>query len=191
MVRKLYYFLLQYPSSVEIDKKQEVLTHLSIEHWIQHDLFSLNWWILFLATTIPYFIWWKAVDKSRFFEMFSYCMLCSTLCMLLDIIGTESMLWHYPDKLLPIITPLIPANLVIIPISATLVYQYFTRWSYFLVATIGWSILFAYIIEPLFILRKMFELSEQWSHTKSFIGFIILGIILKTVFDKIKSHLPS
>jgi len=186
----LYFFILQYPSSLEIDKEQEKLTHLSIEHWLQHDLFSLNWWILFLATTIPYFIWWKVVDKNRFFEMFSYGMLCSTICMLLDIIGTEYMLWHYPDKLLPIITPLIPANLVIIPISATLVYQYFTKWKYFLVATLGWSILFSYIIEPLFMLRKMFVLGEHWSHTKSFIGFIILGTILKTVFEMIKKRLP-
>lgn len=186
----MYYFLLHFPSNIEIDKEKEKLSHLSIEHWLQHDLLSFNWWILFLATIIPYFIWWKVVDKNRFFELFSYGMFCATICMLLDIIGTEFMLWSYPDKLLPIITPLIPANLVVIPISAMLVYQYFGKWKCFLLATIGWSILFSYIIEPLFILRKMFVMGDHWSHTKSFVGFIILAIFLKTVFEKIMKDLP-
>lgn len=187
----MYFFLLHIPSNVEIDKEKEKLTHLSIDHWLQHDLFSFNWWILFLATIIPYFIFWRVVDRNRFFEVFSYGMFCASLCMLLDIIGTEMLLWSYPDKLIPIITPLIPANMVIIPISAMLVYQYFSTWKTFLIATLGWSILFAYIIEPLFMLRNMFVLGEHWSHTKSFIGFIILGILLKTFFENIKKHVPK
>ncbi|MCF2650692.1 hypothetical protein I6E62_21930 [Niallia circulans] len=185
----MYFFLLNFPSNVEIDKEKEKLFHLSFDHWLQHDLFSFNWWILFLSTIIPYFIFWKVVDKNRFFEVFSYGMVCATLCMLLDIMGTEMLLWSYPDKLLPIITPLIPANLVVIPITAMLVYQYFSTWKNFLFATLCWSILFSYIIEPLFMLRKMFVLGEDWSHTKSFIGFIVLGIFLKAVFETIKKHL--
>ncbi|WP_400247735.1 CBO0543 family protein [Niallia sp. JL1B1071] len=184
----MYFFLLHIPSNVEIDKEKEKLFHLSIDHWLQHDLFSINWWILLLATIIPYFIWWRVVDKNRFFEVFSYGMFCATLCMLLDIIGTEMLLWNYPDKLLPLITPLIPANLVVIPITAMLVYQYFSTWKYFLLATLGWSTLFSYIIEPLFMLRKMFVLGENWSHAKSFIGFIFLGLLLKAVFENIKKH---
>lgn len=187
----MFSFILHYPSNIEIEQEKEKLTHLSIDHWYQHDFLSTNWWILFLATIIPYFIWWKLVDKNRFFEIFSYGMVCATFCMLLDVIGTEFMLWSYPDKIIPIITPLIPANLVIIPISAMIVYQYFSIWKHFMLATLGWSILFSYIIEPLFILRKMFELGEHWSHTRSFIGFIILGFILKSIFEKIKKSLPK
>lgn len=187
----MYSLILHLPTNMEINKAKEKLYHLSIDHWFQHDLFSPNWWILFFATIIPYFIWWRLVDKNRFFEIFSYGMVCATISMLLDIIGTELMLWSYPDKLIPIITPLIPANLVVIPITAMLVYQHFSNWHKFLVATLGWSILFSYIIEPLFMLRKMFILGEHWSHTKSFVGFIILGIMLKTLFEKIKKHLPS
>lgn len=189
MVRYMNFFLLHIPSNVEIDNEKEKLFHLSIEHWFQHDLFSFNWWILFLSTVIPYFIFWRLVDKKRYFEIFCYGMVCAILCMLLDIMGTEMFLWSYPDKLLPIITPLIPANLVVIPITAMLVYQYFSTWKNFLFATLCWSILFSYIIEPLFMLRKMFVLGENWSHTKSFIGFIVLGIFLKAVFETIKKHL--
>ncbi|KAB7663597.1 hypothetical protein F9279_23695 [Bacillus sp. B1-b2] len=162
-----------------------------MHHWLEHDVFSLNWWILFCATIIPYFLWWKVVDKNRFYEIFSYGLLCAGFSMLLDVIGTEMLAWGYPDKLLPWIPPLIPADFVVIPITAMLVYQYTSTWKTFIITTIGWAILFSYIIEPLFVLRGMFYLGVYWKHTYSFLGFILLGITLRGIFIGIKNKLPT
>jgi len=176
---------------IELEEKKSELNHLSMNHWLKHDLLSLNWWILFFATILPYFIWWKLVDKNRFFEIFSYGLLCASLSMLLDVMGTEMMAWAYPDKLLPFIPPLIPADLVVIPITAMLVYQYCTRWKSFIICNIGWAVLFSYIIEPLFVLRGMFQLGEYWKHSYSFIGFLLLGSLLKLGFEQLKKKLPT
>ena len=177
-------------SFIEINEEKSRLNHISIEHWLEHDLFSLNWWILFSATIIPYFVWWILVDKYRLFEIFSYGLLCACTSMLLDVIGTEMLLWAYPDKLLPWIPPLIPADFVIIPITSMLVYQYCRSWKSFMLANLGWATLFSYIIEPLFVMRGMFYLGHHWRHTYSLIGFFILGMLLKGLFELIKRKLP-
>lgn len=178
--------LLHIPSSSEIEAEKIKLIDLSYSHWVHSDLFSLNWWILFCSTIIPYFIWWKLVDKNRFFELFSYGLVCACIAMTLDVMGTEMMLWSYPDKLFPWIPPLIPADLVVIPLSAMLVYQYFNKWTFFLFANILWAILFAYIIEPIFLYLGMFALGPSWGHTHSFIGFFLLGIVLKLFMTGLK-----
>ncbi|GKU82743.1 CBO0543 family protein [Niallia sp. NCCP-28] len=173
------FLLLHIPSSSEIEAEKIKLIKLSYSHWIHTDLFTLNWWILLCSTIIPYFIWWKLVDKKRFFELFSYGLMCASIAMVLDVMGTEMMLWDYPDKFLPWIPPLIPADFVVIPISAMLIYQYFNKWISFLFVNIIWAIVFAYIIEPIFLYLGMFKLGSNWHHTYSFIGFFFLGLFLK------------
>jgi len=179
-------FLLHIPSSAEIKAEKLKLIELSYSHWLQHDLFTLNWWILFLSTIIPYFIWWRFVDKHRFFELVSYGLICACIAMTLDVMGTEMLLWDYPDKFLPWIPPLIPADLVVIPISAMLIYQSFSEWTSFLFANILWAVGFAYIIEPLFAYLGMFALGPNWFHTYSFIGFLIFGMFLKLCMTILK-----
>ncbi|MDK8641245.1 CBO0543 family protein [Niallia taxi] len=180
-------FLIQgMASSSEIMEAKKHLVELTINHWLNYDLFSIQWWILVGATIIPYFIWWRLVNIKRFYEIFSYGLLCGCFSIVLDIIGTEMLLWSYPDKLLPWIPPLIPADLVMIPITAMLVYQYTNKWKTFLIGTILWAALFSYIFEPLFVEWNMFMLGDNWKHSYSFIGFILLGIVLRAIFKGIK-----
>lgn len=177
------------PTHTEINEAKKNLADMTLNHWLHHDLFSIQWWILVCATILPYFIWWKLVNKNRFYEIFTYGLLCGCFSIVLDIIGTEMMLWSYPDKLLPWIPPLIPADLVMIPITAMLVYQYTNKWKTFIAGTIIWAVLFSYIFEPLFVAWKMFLLGPVWKHSYSFFGFIFLGIFLRLLFLGIKKEL--
>ncbi|MFT8323474.1 MAG: CBO0543 family protein [Bacillus sp. (in: firmicutes)] len=180
------FVLLHEPTYLEINQEKSKLLKLIYSHWINHDLFSLNWWILICATIFPYFIWWRFVKKDRFFEIFCYGLLCSCFSIILDVIGTEMMLWGYPDKLVPWIPPLLPADFVIIPITAMIVYQRFETWKSFLLANFCWAILFSYIIEPFFVKLGMFALGNHWCHTYSFFGFFLLGIVLKLFITRLK-----
>ncbi|WP_369690997.1 CBO0543 family protein [Robertmurraya korlensis] len=78
------------------------------------------------------------------------------------------------------VPPLFPADLVVIPVSAMLVYQYFIKWSSFLIANTLWALTFAYIIVPLAIKVHMFHM-DNWKHTYSFIGFFVLGITVRCI----------
>lgn len=168
------------PSYQDIQNVRQELSDVAFRHWLNDDVFSPTWWLLLASTIIPVYIWYKVVDKKRFFEILSYGLITACLSIVLDVIGVDLTRWGYPDKLFSMIPPLFPADLVVIPISAMLVYQYFNRWSSFLIANTLWASTFAYIIEPLAIKIHMFHM-DNWKHTYSFIGFFILGISVRCI----------
>ncbi|WP_409300541.1 CBO0543 family protein [Peribacillus sp. SCS-155] len=164
-----------------VQRAREMYARMSQEHWHQDDLFSPQWWFLLTTTIALLFVWWKLVDKERnhFLEIFSYGLLCSVAACVLDTAGVEFSLWAYPDKLVNMIPPLIPADVIVIPISAMLLYQYFKTPISFILGSIALAAIFAYVVEPLFDKFELFEL-DHWKHTYSVGGFIafFLGIRL-------------
>ncbi|KON89925.1 hypothetical protein AF332_25945 [Sporosarcina globispora] len=173
------------PSYEDEQKIRETLRDVSLEHWLNEDLFSFNWWLLLAAGILPFVIWWRLVDKGRFFEILAFGLICAIFACFLDIVGVSFLLWGYPDKLLHFIPPLVPADFVVIPISGMLIYQYFSTWKSYAAAAVGLGIMFAYIIEPLFSFWNMFVLIH-WTHTNSFIGFIIFFLIVRLVMLSLK-----
>lgn len=172
------------PSHADVQKAREVLKEVSFEHWLHQDLFHLNWWILVLASVFPYFIWWRLVDKERFYEIFIYGLVCAIFASFLDVMGVDLLLWGYPDKIFHVIPPLLPADLVVIPVTGMLIYQYFRTWKSFTAGSFLAAAIFAYVIEPLFGLLNMFELIN-WKHTYSFIGFALFFLGIRLIITKL------
>ncbi|MBM7691552.1 membrane protein implicated in regulation of membrane protease activity [Peribacillus deserti] len=162
-----------FPSHSDLQRAREVIEDLAIEHWYYDDLFSPQWWFLLIAAVLPYYLWWKVVNKERFFEIFTFGLLCSIFSILLDMIGVNLLLWDYPDKLFHFTPPLIPADVVVIPVASMLIYQFCKSWKSFFIAALALAGLFSFIFEPIFIYFHMFDLIH-WKHSFSFIGFTIL-----------------
>jgi hypothetical protein len=168
--------LLQTPSYHDIQEARKLLSEVSMKHWKHDDLWSPTWWFLLASTILPFIIWWRIVDKSRFFEIFSFGLLNACFAVTLDVIGVDFIRWGYPDKLFSMVPPLFPADLVAIPVSAMIIYQFFTHWKSFIFATMLWAAMFAYILEPIFMHFDMLAL-DNWKHTYSFFGFCAFGIL--------------
>ncbi|MCM3708070.1 MULTISPECIES: CBO0543 family protein [Cytobacillus] len=173
------------PSFKDEQTLREKLSDVSLEHWLNEDLFSFNWWLLLAASILPFFIWLRLVDKSRFFEILAFGLICAIFACFLDVVGVSFLLWGYPDKLFHFIPPLVPADFVVIPVSGMLIYQNFSTWKSYAAATVGLGILFAYIIEPLFSLLDMFVLIH-WKHTYSLIGFILFFLSIRLLILALK-----
>ncbi|WP_141770123.1 CBO0543 family protein [Bacillus massilinigeriensis] len=95
-------------------------------------------------------------------------------------LGVDLLWWGYPDKLFSMIPPLFPADLVVIPVTIMLIYQFNKNWKSFIIAIIIWAAVLSYLIEPAFIHFNLLAF-EKWSHTKSFFGFIMFGFINKLI----------
>lgn len=173
-----------YPSYEDVKKARETLKDVSTSHWLHDDLFSWKWWLLLVAAIVPWIIWLKVRDKDRTFEIFSYGLTWAMFACLFDVIGGEMILWGYPDKVLPMVPPLFPADVTVIPISYMFVYQYTKTFKSYFVFSLIVSAIFAYVIEPLFIKGGMFAL-HNWKHTFSFIGFFILSQIVYLIIKKL------
>jgi len=132
----------------------------------------------------------KFHDKNRTFEILCYGLIWAVLSSLFDVIGGELILWGYPDKLLPMVPPLFPADITVIPVLFMFVNQFSKKFSsYFIFSVLG-SALFSYVLEPLFIKGGMLIL-HNWTHTKSLIGFIILSQIVYLIIVSLKSKVKT
>ncbi len=76
---------MQIPTFNDIQDARRILSELSIDHWRHEDLFSPSWWFLLTATLLPYFIWWRVVDKNRYFEILSFGLISACFSIILDV----------------------------------------------------------------------------------------------------------
>lgn len=176
--------LLNYPTYEDVKEARETLRDVSFSHWYHHDLFTWKWWLLVGATLIPWIIWVKLRHKDRTFEILSYGLLWATIASVTDVIGVDMILWGYPDKLLPMVPPLFPADITVIPVFFMIMYQYTKTLKAYSVFSLVLSGCFSYIIEPLFIKGEMFAL-HNWTHTYSFIGFFVLSQIVYFIIKRL------
>lgn len=167
------------PSFNELQKFIDKCHHQSFIHWLQDDLFAATWWVLLSATLIPYFIWWRVVDKSRLLEIVAFGLFSAVSASFLDLIGTTLGLWGYPDKLIPVLPPLLPADLVVIPICSMIIYQYSKNWFCYLYRYLILAFILAYIVEISFEQFDMYTKLKWWTHTYSFLGLWLYGISLR------------
>ncbi len=43
-----------------------------LEYWLNENLFTLSWWILFVTTVGIFIAWFIILDKKRIFEIVTY-----------------------------------------------------------------------------------------------------------------------
>jgi hypothetical protein len=134
--------------------------------------------LLLLLTIIPWFLWWKAVDKKRKIEILLYGSLISIYSILLDEIGSYFSLWIYKYQLVPISPRLNPIDLTVMPITYMVVYQLFKKWKSFLIAQLILAFGAAFITEPVFIWLGIYK-PLNWELYYSFIIYFVLGVFNK------------
>jgi hypothetical protein len=171
-------------------KLEKYLVTWPFEHWKYDDFFALTWWFLLFSLVAPYVIWWKLVDRGRFYEIFSFGLFCGIIANLLDAIGVDLLLWGYPDKLFSMIPPLFPVDICVIPVTSMLIYQSFDNWKSFLGATISWAFVFSFVIEPAFVYFGMFTL-HNCKHIYSFFAFIVFLAVCRYIFLKIQKNIKQ
>lgn len=177
---------MNYPAYEDVNKVNEILNELAASHWYHDDFLTMNWWILCFATLIPWVIWYIYRDKKRTFEILSYGLIWVVFAFILDEIGRNLILWSYPDNLLPQVEHLLPADFSIIPVSFMFVYQFTKSMKTYILGSAATSVIIAYIVEHLFEKRGMIVL-HNWSHTSTFVGFILLSFLIKGIIVMLKS----
>lgn len=172
------------PTHNEIQQQTNKLNEMTMDNWINSFVFSLKWWILLALTIIPWFLWWKIVDKSRITEILLYGFFIVSISTFLDVIGWNYSLWFYPDTLLALCTPLVPIDYTLLPILYMIAYQYFSSWKSFSIVLLIMSFSFAFVWEPLAETLNIYK-PLKWHHVYSFFGYFLLGFFLRGVVLKI------
>lgn len=170
----------------ELQQQMQKVNELMIDNWIKHFIFSTKWWVLLLLSIVPWFLWWKIVDKNRLKEILLYGLFIIIVSTFLDVIGWNYSLWFYPDTLLGLCTPLFPIDYTLLPISYMIAYQYFIKWKPFSIVILVMAFCFAFVIEPLTEVLNLYK-TLNWEHFYSFPIYFLIGIFFKWLVSKIVS----
>jgi hypothetical protein len=152
--------------------------------WFNSVVFSYQWWILVGLTMIPYIVWWKVVDRKRFFEIATYGLLIMMLSGLLDAIGVETDAWDYKYDLVPLLDVFIVYDISVLPVSYMLIYQYFYTWQSFAIAHAVLAVVFAFLSEPLLTWLDIYQ-PIAWNHTYSAVGYFCLAMLVRWIMGKL------
>lgn len=72
--------------------------------------------------------------KTKLLEIVTYGLIVSFLSTILNLFGTEFVLWGYPNNLVPVAPLLFEIDLGFLPVIYMLIYQYFPDWIKFTIA---------------------------------------------------------
>jgi hypothetical protein len=98
--------------------------------------------------------------------------------------GTELTLWDYPFDILPIFPVITAANLWILPLTYSLVYQHFNTWKGFSRVTILLSALLCLVFEPTLAWGGYYQLLK-WKYYFSFPVYIAVALFIRWVVVQI------
>ncbi|MBC7765274.1 MAG: hypothetical protein H7Y41_02230 [Hyphomonadaceae bacterium] len=154
------------------------LSEINLKFWLENNLFSLVWWLMLILFILLWVIWWKRVDKTRLHEIVTYGVMVSLIATYINIIGSDYVLWVFPNSLVPLISPLLIVDFCIFPVMYMLLYQFFTNWKPFAIATVVLSTFLTFIAEPIAVMLNIYQL-VQWKHIYDFPLYILLAFSVK------------
>jgi len=174
----------EFPSFDQVLDAQNISIQLQVQHWLKYELYTPQACLLLAMLILPWFVWWKLVDKKRFLEIIIFGLLICTTATFLDEIGCQLNWWEYRYDIEPFFPRLIPMNFTMLPIGYMLIYQYFTKWKSFITANIISSALLAFIGESAAVSTGIYVLLK-WKHLYSFPIYLLIGIVFKVVLNSI------
>ncbi|MDF2988344.1 MAG: hypothetical protein K0R50_3854 [Eubacterium sp.] len=164
-----------------LDLKTKLFS-LSLQHWLDIEVFSWRWFVKIMIIALFIFIFYKFINKTL--NIIAFGFMISLVSTVLDIVGTYFIFWEYPYRVLPVEFSEIH-DLVVIPIAFMLIYQYFIKWKPFIIANAILSAISSFVMEPVFIMLNFYK-SISWKHIYSFPIFFALPILCKLIINRLK-----
>lgn len=172
------------------EETQKILDHLSkteYQYWLENTLFTFHWWFLITLLILPWFAWWKLVDKKRLFEIMSLGYMVFFIALIFDELGTELLLWGYRYRVTPLLHALIPYDFTVLPVVYMLFYQWFKTWKSYFWSHVGLSLVFAFIAEPILQWMNIYE-QYHWKHIYSFPIYVLIALFVRWATLKLKRN---
>ncbi|WP_226670084.1 CBO0543 family protein [Metabacillus litoralis] len=169
----------------EIDKVSNQLTDLRWELWNNYTLFTWQWWLLLVTCILMVILFFIFVKKENFLATVAYLGIVYMINKNIDDVATTMDWYDYRMQLEPIIPTMLPANLFIIPIGLSLLYQKFLKWKSFLISISIFSIFVSYIALPLMKLVDIY-LEKSWNAHWSFLTLFSMSVLAKIIVDQLK-----
>ena len=127
----------------------------------------------------------RFIRKDKLLQTISYFGIIYIINRNFDDLATVKDWYDYRIQLEPLIPTMLPANLFIIPISLTLIYQKYTNWKEFMIVLLLLSGFISFIALPM--MRDFgFYLTKNWNAFYSVLSLLFMATLSKVVVDQLK-----
>jgi hypothetical protein len=167
----------------ELIALQQKYADLTIENWLADSLFTWGWYFLVFFFIVPWFIFFKYVDRSRALQIWSFGLIVIIITTFTDDLGSEMGAWIYPIKFVPFGLIAFPFDFSIIPVAQMMVYQYFKTWKTYSYALVMQAAIFAFVGEPVSVWLGTVNYLK-WNYIYSFVFYIITGLVARFIVQK-------
>lgn len=164
------------PQSVQV---QRDLTLDHIDRWLK-DVLQPEWWVLVGLIIVCIVVWVVLLDKKRLRETLLYAAFLSILGLGMAEYGEELILWDYPVDLIAVFPPLTSINLLLLPLSYSLAYQYCNTSRLFFAAVLGITTVLCFVIEPLLSTVDLYNLIN-WQYWWSFPFYAASALLVRKI----------
>ncbi|MDW8800359.1 hypothetical protein P8V03_04240 [Clostridium sp. A1-XYC3] len=167
----------------EIDKVSNYLLQLRLEIWRKYTLFTWQWWTFVAICIIFLVLFFVMIDKKDYLKAIAYFGIVYILNKNLDDTATALDWYDYRMQLEPIIPTFLPANLFVIPVSLSIVYERCKSWGNFTIITALFAGFVSYGALPLAKVAGIYK-TKLWNSHLSFISLFLIATIAKLLIDK-------
>jgi hypothetical protein len=105
--------------------------------------------------------------------------------LLLDVVGYNLNFWDYPIQLIPLVPEAFAFDLSMIPVAFMLLYQNFKTRKSYCIGLVCVSVVYAFLGEP-FCNWVMVVFYVKWKYIYSVVYFIVIGITVRAIVEKLK-----
>lgn len=158
---------------------------LKIDYWLAHDLFGLSWWFILIVNLISLIFLFIFIDRKRVQLIMIAFLVSFTVISYLNELGHFFGFWSYPHQLLAFFQSFNAVDFAVIPVIITLIYQYFDKWSSYMISTLVISAILGFIAVPIFVHFDLYKL-HNWNSLYSFLALVGSGCLVKILVDFIK-----
>ncbi|OIJ20146.1 hypothetical protein BKP45_10190 [Anaerobacillus alkalidiazotrophicus] len=152
--------------------KQDQLMNEKLQIWLDHSLFSWQWWFGLLLLFISIIFWVKFRKKDSTNRLLFSGFFVVIFSSFLDLIGVSLGLFHYHYEIFPIASNYFPWSIALMPISIMTILQIKPNVNPYLKSAI-YSAVVSYIVLPFLNLIGIYHLIK-WNY---FYSFLILNVV--------------
>ena len=160
-----------------------IFTQQRIDYWIHYNLVTWQWYFLMAILLLPWFFWWKIVDKKRLLSIIIMGLIVSVTANWMDQVGAELGWWDYAYNPLPFFPQMLPVNYTLLPIGYMLLYQYYTAWQDFIRMVLIMAAVLSWMFEPIFSWMGVYQLFT-WHYSYSFPIYVFIAVSHKWLVDQ-------
>ncbi|RIW35632.1 hypothetical protein D3H55_07035 [Bacillus salacetis] len=170
----------------KVEKSKNIASELEMNYWLNDNLFSLNWWVVFILNFLFLILFIILIDRQRILLVSLVFTSSFILVSSVDEIGNYFGLWSYRTQFLAFFEAVNAVDFLTVPVIITLIYQFFTSWKSFIISSLIGSALIGFIFVPIFVYFEFYKLNH-WNYFYSFLTLFIIGLIVKVFSDFIHS----